>query len=259
MNDATAPTDAQQAYRSLGVALAAGIIAGLLVVGVAGRIVMRISAIAADSDGLLTEGGNRVGDITVGGTIGLIVFGGILFGVAGGFVFLTMRPWLPQRTGLRTLALTAAFPMVGTATIVAPESSDFLLLDPPELNVAMFAGLIALFGTALVGAETLVEHHLPHARATPAPDGAEVAIAAAVLAVPVAIATLLFLADDETALVGLFVLLMGIATIVRTVGPLEARLSPRLRSAVSPLGYSALIAACIAGTLSAANEISKIV
>ncbi len=56
----------------------ASVVAGVLVGGVGGRLVMRLSAIAAGSDaaGLLTENGNTVGEITVGGTVALIVFGG---------------------------------------------------------------------------------------------------------------------------------------------------------------------------------------
>ena len=118
---------------------------------------MRVSAIAADSDGLLTEGGNRVGDITVGGTVALVIFGGVFTGMFGGFGLFAARPWLPESLVRRALLLAAVFPLTVGTTVISSENPDFLVLDPPELNIAMFAGLFVAFGAAVAVAEALVD------------------------------------------------------------------------------------------------------
>ncbi|NNL12809.1 MAG: hypothetical protein HKO82_03870, partial [Acidimicrobiia bacterium] len=76
----------------------AGVVAGVIVGGIGGRILMRISAVAAPDHvmGASTEGGNRVGEITLGGTLGLIIFVGIGFGVVGAIAFLISAPWLSR-------------------------------------------------------------------------------------------------------------------------------------------------------------------
>ena len=147
MTDLAATGDpVEEAFRALGSSLAAGIAAGVLVGGGGGRVVMRVSAIAADSDGLLTEGGNRVGDITIAGTLALIVFGGALFGLLGGVVLYAGRPWLPRGLALRALLFAALLPLMGATTVITSENTDFRVLDPPGLNVAMFAALFVAFG-----------------------------------------------------------------------------------------------------------------
>ena len=53
-----------------------GVAAGIVVSGLGGRLVMRIAALLhPDAVGALTENGNRIGDITVGGTLSLVLFG----------------------------------------------------------------------------------------------------------------------------------------------------------------------------------------
>ncbi|HEX6262741.1 MAG TPA: hypothetical protein VF097_07840, partial [Actinomycetota bacterium] len=62
------------------------------------RVAMRISAAVAhpalSEAGVRTENGNVVGVITVGGTLGLILFGTILTAGAG-LLYLALRRWLP--------------------------------------------------------------------------------------------------------------------------------------------------------------------
>ena len=49
--------------------------------------------------GRLTEAEERIGDITVGGTIGLVVFVGLFGGLLGGAVYLLVRRWPRRRPG----------------------------------------------------------------------------------------------------------------------------------------------------------------
>ena len=74
--------------RIFGIGAVAGIGAGLVVGGLGSRIAMRISAIATGSScaSLMTENGNRCGEITAEGTVGLLIFGGLASGILGGLI-----------------------------------------------------------------------------------------------------------------------------------------------------------------------------
>jgi len=61
-----------------------GAIVGIVVGGLGARVVMRVVAILhPDAVGALTENGNRIGDITMGGTLFLVLFGLISCALAG--------------------------------------------------------------------------------------------------------------------------------------------------------------------------------
>lgn len=149
--------------RSAAVAGLAGATAGLLVAGVGGRIVMRISMLIANGsvEGRLTENGNRVGEFTVGGTLGLLIFGGVLTGVIGGIVWYAVRPWV-RRLGRLELpaAATGAVALVGFQ-IIDPENRDFVILEPAGRQVALFLGLVTLAGLATALFDRLYERVLP--------------------------------------------------------------------------------------------------
>jgi hypothetical protein len=145
----------------MGSATAAGFIAGALVGGIGGRAVMRISAIAADSDGVLTENGNIVGEITFAGTLTFIIFGGGLAGLAGGLLLYAVLPWLPSNLALRSLLFAVLLPLIAATTVINSANVDFFLLSPAELNVAMFGVLFVLFGAVVVPIEDGILRLLP--------------------------------------------------------------------------------------------------
>jgi hypothetical protein len=134
----------------LGTASLAGLIAGVLVGGLLGRVAMRISGFAAGPSmvGARTENGNPVGDITLGGTLALVVFVGIATGLLGGILYALMEPWLrrlrPWHGLVFGVALLAAFGF----TVFDPFNFDFARFGPAPLNVAMFASLFVAFGVA---------------------------------------------------------------------------------------------------------------
>ncbi|MHB8399971.1 MAG: hypothetical protein ACYDCI_13745, partial [Candidatus Limnocylindrales bacterium] len=89
----------------------AGLVVGIVVAGFGGRIAMRLAALrVGDATGALTENGNRIGDITLAGSLGLILIG-VLFGALAGTVWVVVRPWLPG-AGLRR-ALVATIVAIG--------------------------------------------------------------------------------------------------------------------------------------------------
>jgi hypothetical protein len=129
-----------------------GIVVGIIVGGLGSRLVMRLSAMAADSfvQGVTTSNGNRVGDITLSGTIALVVFGGIFAGMLGGLLYASVRPWLVRFGRWRGLIFGLGLLGLAGSLILDQANSDFIILRPALLNVAMFAGLFVIFGLAVV-------------------------------------------------------------------------------------------------------------
>jgi hypothetical protein len=128
-----------------------GIAVGIIVGGLGSRLVMRLSAMAADDfvQGVTTSNGNRVGDITLSGTIGLIVFGGVFAGILGGVLYAALRPWVVRFGRWRGLVFGVGLLGLMGSLILDEANSDFIILQPALLNVAMFAGLFVIFGLAL--------------------------------------------------------------------------------------------------------------
>jgi len=136
--------------RHVGTASLAGIAAGVLVGGLLGRVVMRISGFMAGPAlaGVHTENGNVVGDITVAGTFALIMFVGLPSGILGGLLYALLEPWLRRLRPWHGLAYGAALLATTGFTFLDPVNFDFRRFGMPLLNVAMFAALFVLFGVA---------------------------------------------------------------------------------------------------------------
>lgn len=130
--------------RTLAVAMAAGVLAGALVPGLGGRMVMRIlGATSSDAQGERTAANQVVGEITNTGTIGVVVFVGILGGIFAALAFVVMRRWLPRTAG--PAGLVAGVLLLGTIGVtdaMSPDNKDFAILRPTWLAVA----LALLFG-----------------------------------------------------------------------------------------------------------------
>lgn len=124
------------------------VLASALVLGGGSRLVMRITAIIAapESIGQATMGGNVIGRITFGGSIGLVWIGA-LGGLPLAAVYVVARRWLPRKRvarslwfGLLAMGLFGAF-LLG-------DTSDFRFAEAgPQL--AMYGTMFLLFG--LVG------------------------------------------------------------------------------------------------------------
>lgn len=130
-------------------ATASGILVGLPVIGVGGRIAMRIAA-ATSSDavqGAFTDDAEQIGEITFGGTVGFLLFGGILFGSAAGWLYALIRPLFPAERRHRMLAGALVGLGLGTPILVSPGERDFSILEPLWLVVALFVAIPVLYGT----------------------------------------------------------------------------------------------------------------
>jgi hypothetical protein len=186
-------TTAAAPSRSLGDAMSARLretaivvvgsgIAGALVGGLGSRLVMRLAALAApEVRGALTENGNVVGEITLEGTVALMIVAGLSSTVFGTGAFVVARPWLPRRTVPRGLVFGAFLLALTGPAVVDAGNADFVILGDRLLNVTMFSSLFVAFGLVASSAVAVLERRVPPA-ASFSPRGWTLA---AVLALPV--------------------------------------------------------------------------
>jgi hypothetical protein len=140
----------------------AGLIATALVGGIGGRLVMRVAALLnPEATGLLTENGEVVGAITANGTLALIVFGGLFGGLAVGVVWVVVSPWLPGRGVRRWLLAMPVAVALGGSFLVRSSNSDFAILGPDGLLIALLLGLVAVIGFAVAWLDERLERALP--------------------------------------------------------------------------------------------------
>ena len=139
-------------------------IAGVLIGGLGSRIVMRISALAApEVRGMLTENGNVVGEITLAGTIALMVFAGLSSAIFGTGAFVVARPWLPRGTVARGLVFGTFLLALTGAAVVDKANADFVILGDRVLNVTMFSALFLVFGLVASSAVAVLDRRVPPA------------------------------------------------------------------------------------------------
>jgi len=139
----------------------AGLMVGIVVAGIGGRLVMRLAALLVpDADRAFTENGNRIGDITVGGTVTLVVLG-LLFGAIAGSLWVAMRTFLPRGTPARALLSIPIALALGTTFLIDPGNRDFDVLGHDPLVVASLVLLVAAFGPGLVIADAWLDRRLP--------------------------------------------------------------------------------------------------
>ncbi len=143
-------SEAVRLIRHVGTAALAGAIAGFFVAGVLGRIAMRIAGFMSRPEliGVQTANGNRVGEITLSGTLALAIFVGVASGLAGGVLYASAEPWLRSRSR-RGLIFGAALLAALGFTAIEPFNFDFERFGVTALNVALFALLFLAFGVAI--------------------------------------------------------------------------------------------------------------
>jgi type IV secretory pathway TrbD component len=233
----------------------AGLIAGILVAGVGGRIVMRLAALLVpESVGNLTENGNRIGDITAGGSIALIAFVGLFFGVAAGSLWVVLRPWLPPTTGLRALASIPIAVALGTRGLVDGANRDFVVLGGSPAVVASLVALVALFGPTIVLAEIWLDARLPHAsRDDPGALGAYTIVTLLGVALMLLLVVPAYLGGDLR-IAGIALVVIGVATLASW----RARIVDRpLPGWVPLIAGLAIVVAVVAGASVALAEVSE--
>ena len=145
----SAGTAAKDAVRSLAGVLAAGIVAGVLVAGLGGRLLMRILAATSGdrAQGRLTEAEELVGEITFDGSLGFVIFVGMLVPAGASLIYLALRRFLPDRAWIGGLVfgllLLATF---GVGDPLSSDNIDFRILRPLPLAVGLVVATSLLFG-----------------------------------------------------------------------------------------------------------------
>ena len=140
---------------------------GVLVLGLGGRIAMRVAALLhPEAVGFTTQNGNAVGDITVAGTIAIVLFGGLLFGLIASVVWVAVGPWLPGRGWARGLVVAPVAVALSGVFLVERDNFDFGILGYDPLVIATLIGLIAAFGLVYPVVDEWLDRHLPPAGAS---------------------------------------------------------------------------------------------
>ncbi len=232
----------------------AGLLVGVVVAGLGGRIVMRLAAVrVAEAAGSFTENGNRVGDITLGGSLGLILVG-LLFGAFAGTLWVVVRTWLPG-TGIgRALVATVVAIGLGSFGLIRGENSDFLVLGHDPLVVGLLVGLVGLVGLSVSLVDEWLDRRLPVAASvTSRPTLAYTAISlvGALLILPLTLAAFL---GDGMRPAGLGLVVVGLATLRWWV--LRYRGVPRPPAGLIALGRLSLFATVALGFAAELPEIA---
>ncbi len=130
-------------------AIVAGALAGLISAGIGSRVVMRIIAILNDDrDGVMTDASATVGEISFGGTMGLLVLGSVA-GVLGGLLYLGLRRWLWVPPAWRGLAFGLVTLVTVGQPLFDPANVDFQIFEPVVVVIALFAALFLINGLIL--------------------------------------------------------------------------------------------------------------
>jgi hypothetical protein len=154
----------------LTLAITSGLLAGILAAGAGGRLVMRLLAVTAGTaaQGRITEAEQLVGRITVGGTLGFVVFTALFFGLASGMVYLLARRWLPA--GWAGGLAYGGLLLVAAGTRLEPlrrGNPDFDLVGPGWVSVAAFALLVVFHGMLVAALAGRLSRAVPLLAAEP--------------------------------------------------------------------------------------------
>ncbi len=232
----------------------AGLLAGFLVAGVGGRIVMRAAALLVpEAAGQATDNGNRIGEITLGGSLSLVLVGGLFFGLLGAIIWVVVSPWIPGGGRTRAvLAMPIAVSLTGIALIQA-RNPDFVVLRYDATTVVLLLALLALAGLAIAGFDRWLDRRLP-AAATSAPADTiylAVTVAGAGLILPLVLAA--YLGEERP--VGLALVAVGFATLVHWTLRYQRR--PSSPTWLIVAGRGSLLVAVVLGTLGLAPDVAS--
>jgi hypothetical protein len=230
----------------------AGLLTGLLVAGLGGRLVMRAAALLEPSAiGRFTENGNQIGEITVGGSFALLLVG-VFLGLAGAVVWVVVSPWLPDKPLARALVAAPVAVALSAVGLIDGFNPDFSVLHHNVATVVLLLLLVAAAGVVISVFDHWLDGRLPPAGASPASDSIYLllSVAGAGLILPIVVSGYV---SGETPL-GLALVVTGLATLLRW--------SYRYRGVVEPgwlmpLGRAALVAAVVLGTIAVAPDVAQ--
>lgn len=137
-------------FEELRILIVAGIVAGVLLVGVGSRLAMLVLRLTSPDRviGIRSDDDFEIGRFTVGGTYNLLMLGAVV-GIIGAGVYRLVAPWLIGPMWFRRFTTAAASAVVGGSMLVHADGIDFRLLKPTWLAIGLFVALPAVFGAAI--------------------------------------------------------------------------------------------------------------
>jgi hypothetical protein len=236
----------------------AGILVGIFVAGIGGRIVMRLATILhEDTVGRLTEQDAVIGAITFNGTMALITFGGLGMGLMAGMIWVIVGPWIPGR-GLRRASMTAlAAIALGTPALIQQTNPDFVVLGYDPVVVALLVGLVAAVGFSIALVDGWLDRSLPRAvRRVGIATTAYIVVTlmGLILIVPIVVAILLDQPDYRAPIrAGFALLIVGVCTLAWWVLRVRGRSMPPRWLTLT--GQAALVVAAVLGVVTSLPHI----
>lgn len=127
--------------RRVSIGVSTGLVAGLLIGGVGGRLAMFVLRLTSSPSlhGVETDDGFTIGEFSLATLFLLLVTAAI--GVLAGLLYLLVRTWLPLRGRPWLSAVLGG--VVGGALLVQPDGLDFRLLEPLPLAIVFFVAIPA--------------------------------------------------------------------------------------------------------------------
>jgi len=222
-----------------------GLAVGVVVGGLGGRVAMRLIAlIIPESAGRFTENGNRIGDITLGGSFGLIFFAGLFVGVFLAVIWVVVSPWLPRSLGLRILAAIPLAIGLGAFGLIEGSNPDFIVLGFEPSVLVVLLVLVGLVGASMAVVDAWLDGRLPRPRSANGPASG-VYIVISLIGAFFAVGVVATFLDEKLRPVGIALLVSGVATLcwwyLRYRGAERPPLMLRL------LGSGGVIAAVVIG------------
>ena len=232
----------------------AGLVTGILVAGIGGRVVMRLAALLVpEATGQFTENGNRIGEVTLSGTMALVLGGGLFFGLSGAVIWAVVSPWIPGGPRTRAvLAMPIAVCLSGVALVQA-RNHDFQVLRHDATTVVLLLALVALAGLTIATLDAWLDRRLPKAGTSGSADGIYLALAVAggVLIFPIVVAGYL----GEERWLGIALVAVGLATLGRWM--LRSLLRPSSPTWLVVAGRGSLLVAMVLGALALAPDVAS--
>ena len=135
--------------RAASAAVAAGTLLGFVINGWGSRLAMMLLArLNPEVTGRISDDGFRMGQFTLGDTMGLVLFGTIL-GAAGGLLYLAIRPLRLGPPWFQHVALFVGPAVVVGSMLVHTDGIDFRVLHPAWLAIALFVALPGVYALSL--------------------------------------------------------------------------------------------------------------
>lgn len=223
-----------------------GLIVGLVGIGIGGRIVMRLAALLVPgSEGAFTENGNRIGSITLGGSLGLVILG-LFLGAMVATIWVVISPWIPG-VGIRRALLAMPIAVgLGASGLIDGRNPDFFVLDHDRGVIGLLILLVAVIGFMFVLVDEALDRRLPPAtgRALTAYSGLTL------VGLPIAVLVFLQLVSNpKTMLMGVALFAVGLATLRAWSLRVDGRDRPAWLVGIARVALVAAVAAGFAGAL----------